>query len=217
MIIRRLHLVGFGKFTDYEIELEEGLNVFYGSNESGKTTIQSFLKGMLYGFKRPDVRRRLWTPELERYMPWSGKPYIGAMEFTTSEGRTYYVERAFAKEQDSVRILDAITGRDMSSLFELDERCERLFAENSPTNTAIPAWPRRAVPEAAEKGVRSWRHATICRSPPMKLPSAARLALRAPGAVWYIVKTALTRAPEQVKQDLTGSRSSRSAETTELR
>jgi DNA repair exonuclease SbcCD ATPase subunit len=129
LIIRRLHLVGFGKFTDREIELEEGLNVFYGPNESGKTTIQSFLKGMLYGFKRPDVRRRLWTPELERYMPWSGKPYIGVLEFMTSEGRTYCVERTFAKDQDSVRILDAITGRDMSSLFELDERRERLFAE----------------------------------------------------------------------------------------
>lgn len=129
MIIRRLHLVGFGKFVGHEIDLESGLNVFYGPNESGKTTIQRFLRGMLYGFKEPDARRRRWTADLERYAPWSGKPYIGALEFSTSEGRTYYVERAFAKDQDRVQIFDAVTGRDVSTLFELDVRRERLYAE----------------------------------------------------------------------------------------
>lgn len=129
MKLCRLVLTGFGKFVGRQIELKDGLNVFYGLNESGKTTIQHFLKGMLFGFKEPDARRRRWTPELDRYAPWSGQPYAGSLEFTTQDGRMYRVERLFAKERDRVRVFDAITGKDISSTFEIDKRRELLFAE----------------------------------------------------------------------------------------
>ena len=49
MILRELYLISFGKFQK-RFNLEEGLNILYGENESGKTTIHNFIDGMFYGF-----------------------------------------------------------------------------------------------------------------------------------------------------------------------
>ena len=46
MIIRKLQLRNFGKFQNKEILLKEGINIIYGENESGKSTIHSFLQSM---------------------------------------------------------------------------------------------------------------------------------------------------------------------------
>lgn len=52
MKIRELYLKNFGKFTGKKIVLKDGINLFYGENESGKTTIHTFIKGMLFGLER---------------------------------------------------------------------------------------------------------------------------------------------------------------------
>lgn len=52
MIIQELRLKNFGKFTDKSIQLKEGMNLMYGENESGKSTIHTFIKGMFFGMER---------------------------------------------------------------------------------------------------------------------------------------------------------------------
>ena len=47
MIIKTLHLISFGKFKNKTIELSDGLNIIYGKNESGKSTIMKFIYAML--------------------------------------------------------------------------------------------------------------------------------------------------------------------------
>lgn len=47
MIIKDIRLINFGKFHDTEIHFERGLNIVYGENEAGKTTIHTFIRGML--------------------------------------------------------------------------------------------------------------------------------------------------------------------------
>ena len=49
MIIKDIRLINFGKFHDTEIHFERGLNIVYGENEAGKTTIHTFIRGMLFG------------------------------------------------------------------------------------------------------------------------------------------------------------------------
>lgn len=46
MKILELRLKHFGKFTDKNIRLRDGINILYGENESGKSTLHSFIKGM---------------------------------------------------------------------------------------------------------------------------------------------------------------------------
>ena len=50
MIIKTLSLRAFGKFKDTRVELKPGLNLVYGTNEAGKTTVQTFIQGMFFGF-----------------------------------------------------------------------------------------------------------------------------------------------------------------------
>ena len=49
MIIIELNVVEFGGLKNKKIPLGEGLNVIFGSNESGKSTVMLFIKFMLYG------------------------------------------------------------------------------------------------------------------------------------------------------------------------
>ena len=42
MKIKKLRINGYGKFTDKEITLEDGLNLIFGKNEAGKSTIHHF-------------------------------------------------------------------------------------------------------------------------------------------------------------------------------
>ncbi|ATB28650.1 AAA family ATPase [Melittangium boletus] len=59
----RVH--GFGHFTDYSLELRPGLNLLYGPNEAGKSTLLAFLRGMLFGFdKQYEPETGTWGGEL---------------------------------------------------------------------------------------------------------------------------------------------------------
>lgn len=55
MRIRGWHVEGFGIHRDWRVDdLRDGLTVFYGPNEAGKSTLLAFLRGVLFGF--PDGR-----------------------------------------------------------------------------------------------------------------------------------------------------------------
>lgn len=96
MIINRLILKNFGKFQGKEMELKEGINILFGENESGKSTIHVFLQSMLFGMKRGRGKASK-TDIYSRYMPWeNGNWYEGSMVFTCGE-RTFRLERGFGK------------------------------------------------------------------------------------------------------------------------
>ena len=96
MIINRLILKNFGKFQGKEIELKEGINILFGENESGKSTIHVFLQSMLFGMKRGKGKASK-TDIYSRYMPWeNGNWYEVSMVFTCGE-RTFRLERGFGK------------------------------------------------------------------------------------------------------------------------
>ena len=69
MIIKRLTIKNFGKIHDRTMEFSPGINVLYGENESGKTTVHTFLKGMLYGIQRQRGRAAR-TDVYSTYEPW---------------------------------------------------------------------------------------------------------------------------------------------------
>ncbi len=51
MKIRHLHINNFGHFADRDIALSDaGLQIIYGPNEAGKTTLLEFLRGWLFDF-----------------------------------------------------------------------------------------------------------------------------------------------------------------------
>lgn len=114
MIIRELNLLGFGRFDNKKIELEEGINVIYGENEAGKTTIHNFVNGMFYGFLKPYVKRTIYLDEHEMYRPWSGKKYSGVIKFKT-DNEEYIIEREFTKSEETTKVFLEKTGEDITN------------------------------------------------------------------------------------------------------
>ena len=70
MRILDLKVNGFGKLSGYTIEFKDGINVVYGENESGKSTLLKFIMGMFYGLSKN--KNGKFMPDFERYMPWDG-------------------------------------------------------------------------------------------------------------------------------------------------
>ena len=48
MKIKTLEIYGYGKWVNQKFELGDQLQLFYGKNEAGKSTLQSFIRSMLF-------------------------------------------------------------------------------------------------------------------------------------------------------------------------
>ena len=109
MKIRKIHIDCFGKFENYDLELSEGMNVIFGQNEDGKSTLMAFILMMFYGYsgRSKDLSKNL----RDKYRPWNGKEMKGHILFE-HKGILYRLERTFGKSNssDKVKILDEITG-----------------------------------------------------------------------------------------------------------
>lgn len=114
MIIDELNLIGFGKFNNKTIQFQQGINIIYGENEAGKTTVHSFINGMFYGFLKPYARRTIYLEEHEKYNPWSSSRYAGLIKFKY-DGKNYSIEREFTKGNESTLVLLDDTGEDITN------------------------------------------------------------------------------------------------------
>ncbi|MBW4828984.1 MAG: AAA family ATPase [Clostridiaceae bacterium] len=119
MIIKQLDLISFGKFEEKSLTLSDGMNIIYGNNEAGKTTIHRFIEGMFFGFFKPYSKRKIYSKEYERYFPWNSTEYRGVLKFI-HKGEVYRIERNFIKGFDEVKIFDDKTGEDITHLFGYD-------------------------------------------------------------------------------------------------
>ncbi len=119
MKLKELNLVSFGKFEEERINFEDGLNIIYGENESGKTTIHNFIDGMFYGFLRPYVTRRYYRVEYEKYRPWGRELYKGILRFSKGDVE-YRIERDFGRGQ--VKVYEDLTGKDITKDIDTGER-----------------------------------------------------------------------------------------------
>jgi uncharacterized protein YhaN len=80
MKIENIHIDGFGVWTDKDIgPLDPGLNVFYGPNETGKSTLMGFIRSMFFGFEKRGSPRR--------YEPAKGGNHGGWLDLTVGETR----------------------------------------------------------------------------------------------------------------------------------
>ncbi len=104
MKITLLDIKGFGRFNQKKIAPKYGFNIVYESNESGKSTLQAFIRAMLFGLKGGRKSKDGKLPPLKQYKPWGNDQYAGIMEYTLDNGKSYRVGRNF--EKGTVNIYD---------------------------------------------------------------------------------------------------------------
>ncbi|MGL6200234.1 MAG: ATP-binding protein [Lachnospiraceae bacterium] len=113
MQIKELYLKHFGKFTDEKITVSAGINVFYGENESGKSTIFAFIRGMLFGMERGRGRAAS-NDTFTLYEPWENSNYYAGVLRFESGGKTFRLERNFDKYARSASLICEDDGEEFS-------------------------------------------------------------------------------------------------------
>lgn len=94
VFIKKLHIISFGQFSDTSIEFSKNINLIYGKNESGKSTIVSFIEALLYGFD-DGKKIRHFNQKHEIYRPISSYKYSGYGIFS-KDGVDYRISRDFS-------------------------------------------------------------------------------------------------------------------------
>jgi uncharacterized protein YhaN len=80
MKIEHIHVDGFGVWNDKDWgPLNSGLNVFYGPNETGKSTLMAFIRAMLFGFEK--------RGSAKRYEPVKGGSHGGSLDIIVGDTR----------------------------------------------------------------------------------------------------------------------------------
>ncbi|CUN21656.1 ATP-binding protein [Eubacterium ramulus] len=111
MIIREANIGKFGKLENQKYQFAPQINVIYGANESGKSTLMQFLKAMLFGLEKTRVRKTLDT--YNRYEPWDTPAYFyGSMMFET--GQQFLLERNFYYKEKRARLVNIRDGEELS-------------------------------------------------------------------------------------------------------
>lgn len=114
MLFTKLKLNYFGRFQNREIELKPGINLIYGDNEAGKSTIHTFIKGMLFGIERLRGRGSATKDDIyTRYLPWDYPgAYSGSMDIMIGD-KEYRVQRSFHANDKNFSIIDLSSAREV--------------------------------------------------------------------------------------------------------
>lgn len=107
MKINKLSVASFGRINNAEYELAPGLNVIYGPNESGKSTMLSFIRFMLFGCHGRRSANNVTFEE--KYQPWDNTALSGSMEFEAF-GETYHTSRSVGVRKEYSTINSSGTG-----------------------------------------------------------------------------------------------------------
>lgn len=110
MRITSLHINGFGVFAGVTLDaLSPGINLFYGDNESGKSTLLAFIRAVFFGF--PDGRSRENT-----YPPLNGNKHGGRISLLDEEENRIDIERFSGSRKAKVRIISRDGSREESTI-----------------------------------------------------------------------------------------------------
>ncbi len=105
------HIDNFGKIAGRDWDFSEGLNCICTDNGTGKSTLASFIKVMLYGFSGEKVRKNEYENERKFFRPWQGGTYGGNLTFE-KDGVNYCIYRTFGtkESEDVLKIMNTETG-----------------------------------------------------------------------------------------------------------
>lgn len=113
VIIKDIELTHFGMFHGKKISFDPKLNIFAAPNESGKSTIHTFIRGMFFGIEK--TRGRVSKDDrYTRYEPWEHLGgYEGKLRFE-KDGIVYRIERSFQKNNKYLHLYDETHGIELS-------------------------------------------------------------------------------------------------------
>ncbi len=128
MKITEIYISAFGGLKDFTISLSDGLNVIFGENENGKTTVMAFIKAMFYGTGKKT--QTVSSSPRVKYAPFDGSQMGGRIYFEHGNKR-FMLERIFNKSDatDKITLTDTDTGEAQNETNEIGARLFGMGAE----------------------------------------------------------------------------------------
>ena len=96
MKIKEIKINSYGNIQNKEIQLIKGINLIYGNNESGKSTLLHFITHMFYGISKN--KRGKIISDYDKYLPWNTEEFSGKINYELDSGETFEVFRNFKKK-----------------------------------------------------------------------------------------------------------------------
>lgn len=117
MQINKININNYGNLSNKEINLDNKINIIYGKNEAGKSTLLNFIESMFFGANKNKGKKLI--PDFDRYNPWNNGEYSGTIDYQLENGEEFHIYRDFKKKNP--QILNKL-GKDISQEFNIDKK-----------------------------------------------------------------------------------------------
>ena len=121
MKINYLKINNFGKLNNKEINFDN-INLIYGKNEAGKTTLLKFITGMFYGVSKNKNGNDI--SDYDKYSPWNNEEFSGKINYELDNNEKYEVFRDFSKKNPKIYNNNL---EDISKQFSIDKNKQNQF------------------------------------------------------------------------------------------
>ena len=125
MRIEDININAYGKLENKEIKLKEGINLIKGENESGKSTLLSYIISSFFGLSKLKENKEI--SDYDKYKPWSGKEFSGSISYQLDNGEKYEVFRKFDNKN---AVIYNSNKEDISNNFEVSKKDGNKFFTN---------------------------------------------------------------------------------------
>ena len=122
MQINKININNYGNLSNKEINLDNKINIIYGKNEAGKSTLLNFIESMFFGANKNKGKKLI--PDFDRYNPWNNGEYSGTIDYQLENGEEFHIYRDFKKKNP--QILNKL-GKDISQEFNIDKKSGNQF------------------------------------------------------------------------------------------
>ena len=117
MKIKNIKINSDGTLKQKEINLKNKINIIYGKNESGKSTLLNFIKNIFYGISKNKNGKEI--SDYEKYLPWVGEEFSGKIGYELNNGNYFEIYRDFHKKNP--KVFDANL-EEISNNFKIDKK-----------------------------------------------------------------------------------------------
>ena len=100
MKINKIKINSYGKLKEKKINLNNGINILYGKNEAGKSTLLKFIINSFYGISKNKKGKEY--SDYEKYLPWTGEEFSGKLEYELNNKNKYEIYRDFKKKNPKI-------------------------------------------------------------------------------------------------------------------
>lgn len=133
MKINKIKINAYGKLKEKEIDFKDHINIIYGKNEAGKSTLLNFITSCFYGISKNKKGKEI--SDFEKYTPWVGEEFSGKLEYELDNQKKFEIFRDFKKKNP--KIFNEEMG-DISKEFNIDKnKGNEFFYEQTKVDEAL--------------------------------------------------------------------------------